>query len=152
MCHCHNQSHSCCGSSHASCGCQSKGCSCSCHQSQNDCQKSCGCEGSNQSKGCGCGCKSCGNYAEKFLQLADQAWTELLKEKIKEHIQSQAKNMNDLARLISEANHERWQKKMENAQCCGCYEEKLKEFFSHPCQVHPKSDNAQQKNQSNKPK
>jgi len=60
---------------------------------------------------------------------------ELLKEKIKEHIQSQAKNIDELARLIAEANHERWQKKMEDKHCCGGYEEKLKDFFNQACQT-----------------
>lgn len=124
MCH-----HSCCGSNQG-CGCQAKGCSCHCHHSCGCGQGSCGC----QSKGCGC--KHCqGNYTEKFLELADHAWMELLKEKIKGHIQSQAKNMDELARLISEANHERWQKKIEDKQCCGSFEEKLKDFFSQACQT-----------------
>lgn len=126
MSHCHD--HSCCSSG----GCQSKGCSCSCH-------KSCGSHSSCcESKGCGCGCQckqgSC-DYAAKFLELADQAWIEVLKEKIKEHIQSNAKNMDELARLISEANHERWQKKMENKQCTGGFEEKLRDFFHMSCQT-----------------
>lgn len=64
---------------------------------------------------------------------------EVLKEKIKDHIRSNAKNMDELARLISEANHERWQKKMENKECTGCYEEKLRDFFhSYSCQTQGK--------------
>ena len=120
MSSCHH--HSCCNSS---CGCQSKGCSCSCHQSHSGSHKSCGCE--SHERGCG------SHYAEKFLEMADHAWMEVLKEKIKDHIRSNAKNMDDLARIISEANHERWQTKMENKQCCGGYEERLKEFFNHSC-------------------
>lgn len=129
---CHSYDHSGCGSS-GGCGCQS--CSCSCHKKEMGYGgHSCGCG----SKGCGCQglCKqgSC-DYAAKFLELADQAWMEVLKEKIKEHIKSNAKNMDELARLISEANHERWQKKMENKQCTGGYEEKLREFFHMSCQA-----------------
>jgi hypothetical protein len=63
---------------------------------------------------------------------------ELLKEKIKEHIRSQAKNIDELARLIAEANQERWQKKMDAGQCCECFEEKIKEFFSQACQARKK--------------
>jgi hypothetical protein len=134
MCACHS------GCSNGGCGCQSQGCSCACHKACCGCQqKSCGC-------GCGCqckeacSCKKCGcNFAGRFLELADQAWMELLKEKIKENIRSKAKNLDELARLISEANHERWQKKMEDKQCIGCYEEKLKGFFDQACRVGQKS-------------
>lgn len=128
MCQCKNQS---CGCSSCGCSCQSKGGCCS--------QKSeCGCQG----KSCGCGgCGGCKcNKAEKFLELADQAWMELLKEKIKTHIQSQAKNMDELARLISEANHERWQKKLEDKECCGSFEEKLKGFFQQVCRTKGKGN------------
>src|SRR5436853_7817118 len=108
---------------HSSCGCQSQGCTCGCHHAQCGCQKSCGGQQQScgcQSKQCGCGCKHCGcDYAAKFLELADHAWMELLKEKIKEQIQSHSKNMDELARLIAEGNRERWQSKMENQQCCG---------------------------------
>lgn len=114
------QGNSCC--SGGSCGCQAK--SCGCNKSQCGCQKSsCGSSGE----------KSC-NMADKFLELADQAWMEVLKEKIKENIKANAKNMDDLARLISEANHEKWQKKIESKKCCGGFEERLKSFFDQSCQ------------------
>jgi hypothetical protein len=58
---------------------------------------------------------------------------EVLKEKIKEHIQADAKKMDELAHLISEANQERWQKKMENEKCSGNFEQKLCEFFGQAC-------------------
>lgn len=122
------------------CKSQSSGCSpceCSCHSLKSCCQQSqCGC----QSQGCcGSGCKSCsGKYGNKFFELADQAWMEVLKEKIKANIQSSAKNMDELARLISEANHERWQKKIEDKECCGCFEEKLKAFFQKSCKSNQK--------------
>jgi hypothetical protein len=135
-------SQSCC-CTHKSCGCQSKECSCCYHKSQCECQTSsncgscgCGCQGMKEK----CGCRHCCcNHTQKFLELADHAWMELLKEKIKEHIQSHAKNIDELARLIAEANHERWQKKMEDKQCgCG-YEEKLKNFFKQACQTGQKT-------------
>jgi len=118
MCQCQNHSSS-------GCGCQSKNCSCPC------CKTGCGCQSSNScsSHGSGGGC----DYAAKFLDLADQAWMEVLKEKIKDQIKSNAKNMDELAHLIAEANHERWHKKIENKQSTGCYEEKLKNFFTQSC-------------------
>jgi hypothetical protein len=140
----HSQEHSCC-SSKSGCGCQSsQGSCCSGH-------KSCGCG----SSGCGCGCqkKECGckkegcHAAEKFLALADCAWMEVLKEKIKENIKANDSHLDDLARLISETNHQRWQKKMQEKDCCGSFEEKLAEFFGQAC--HTKG---QGQNQGNNPK
>jgi hypothetical protein len=120
------------------------GCGCRCQSKE----RSCCCKGSCSSGSCGTGytCQKCGesdsgcNYAQKFLELADHAWMELLKEKIKEHIQSHAKHIDELAGLIAEANYERWQKKMDNKRCCGCYEEKLKEFFEKSCEVQKQKD------------
>lgn len=133
MCHCQSSCGSNCG-----CGCKSQGCSCGCSQCGG--KKSCGCD---------CGCckdqhKGC-DYAAKFLELADQAWMEVLKEKIKDHIRSNAKNLDELAGLISEANHEKWQRKMEDKQCCGGYEAKLKEYFHSCCQNQCSTNSPQQK-------
>ena len=116
MCHCQKQS----------CGCSKEGCGCGCHQSSGSC--SC----CSQLKG------SCGNEdhaSHKFLELADQAWMEVLKEKIKEHIKANAKHIDELARLIAEANHERWKKKMDQKCSCGNFEEKLKNFFEQSCRT-----------------
>jgi hypothetical protein len=140
MCQCHH---------HSSCGCQGQSCSCGCHQAQGGCQKSCGCSSQGGSCGCqknqcGCGCKHCGcDHATKFLELANQAWMEVLKEKIKEHIQKQSKHMDELAGLIAEANHERWKTKMENQQCCGGFKERLKNFFDQACQSGQKGSSPQ---------
>lgn len=112
MCQC--KGNSCCSSSNG-CSC---GSSCGCSKSQ------CGCKKSDCSKGEGC------NYAAKFLELADQAWMDVLKEKIKENIRQNSPHLDELAKVISEANHERWKHKMEEKSCCGGYEEKLKKFFN----------------------
>ncbi len=119
------QDHSCCSNKS---GCQSSHGSCG--------QTSCGCQ--SKASACGCGCKHCGcDYASKFLELADCAWKEALKEKIKEYIHANSKHLDELARIIAEANHERWQKKMEDDTCGGGFEEKLNEFFGKAC--HTKS-------------
>ena len=115
MCQCHSQS-SC---SKGGCGCHggSGSCPCSCHQ-----------------KGSTCGSEvSSHSHSEKFLELADQAWMEVLKEKIKENIRSNAKHLDELAGIIAEANHERWKKKMDTKKCCGNFEEKLNHFFGQTC-------------------
>lgn len=111
MCNCHSQS-SC---SDKGCGCQHS-CGCSCHQ-----KGSCGSQ------------QSCESNADKFLALADQAWMEVLKEKIKENIKANSKHLDELAGLIAEANHERWKKKIDAKSCCGSFEEKLKSFFKQSC-------------------
>lgn len=120
MCQCKGQS-SCCSSS---------GCGCSCQQKS---AGACGCCGHKEGS---CGAKNAdGSWGEKFLALADQAWMEVLKEKIKENIKANGKHMDELARLISETNHDRWKKKMDAKNCCSCFEDKLKGFFEQSCKT-----------------
>lgn len=119
------------------CQCQRQPCSCS----------KCGCScGSQKTTTCGCSCSQCQSqgevcgehghsHAKKFLELADQAWMEVLKEKIKEHIKANSKHIDELARLVAEANQERWKKKIEAKSCCCCFEDKLKNFFEQSCNV-----------------
>lgn len=52
-------------------------------------------------------------HVAKFLQLADEAWTEVLKEKIKEHIRAESKGLDQFAKLVAEANYERWKTKTQ---------------------------------------
>ncbi len=54
---------------------------------------------------------------------------EVLKEKIKEEIRKNSPQLDELARLISEANKEVWRHKMESHRALGNYEEKMKQFF-----------------------
>ena len=50
------------------------------------------------------------NMHEKFLCLADEAWMELLKEKIKAEIEkSGGAKLNALAKLVAETNGRKWQ-------------------------------------------
>ncbi len=125
---CHD---SCCGThSH-----QGKG-NCGCHSGHCHC-----CGGSS----CGCHSQSCGSHqhshgdccdkAHKLLEVADMAWMEVLKEKIKEHIKANDHKIDEIARIVAEANHSRWQQKIAQKQCCNCYEEQLKGLFGQ-CSVH----------------
>lgn len=119
MCQC-QKNH--CACSNGGCGSQS---SCSC-----GCSSSCPCS----QKGSSCGCKGSGeSWSSKFLELADQAWMEVLKEKMKEHIKTNSKNIDELAKMIAQANEERWQKKIDSKHCCDNFDEKLKGFFGHTC-------------------
>lgn len=67
---------------------------------------------------CGCQCHATHfegreDFAAELLHLADDAWMELLKEKIKEQIlKKNGKQLDKLAALVSNANHSRWQHKM----------------------------------------
>lgn len=89
---------------------------------------------------CSCPCHSKEHYHEEgqheecaydFLEAADCAWMEVLKDKIKEYILStQNDRMTELAKIVAEANNQRWRHKMEKKQGCMDFKEKLCNFFS----------------------
>lgn len=69
-------------------------------------------------------------FAHCLLEIADEAWMEVLKDEIKKHILStQGDRMTELAKLISESNSERWKNKMEKKRGCHTFKEKLCAFF-----------------------
>ena len=88
--------------------------------------------------GCGCGCDSHHHHGEegckcteKFLEIADEAWKEVLKEKIKEKILShKGEHMDNLAEMIAKANGEKWKIKISAKTKSNKFKENLKEFFS----------------------
>lgn len=100
-------------------------------------QSSCSSGDSHSSKcGCGCGCtnshcqcachQQC-KYSDELLKLADDAWMELLKEKIKEDIlQNAGDQLTRLAKLVSTANHARWKDKMQSKKDHEDFESQLK--------------------------
>lgn len=87
---------------------------------------------------CGCGSDNCGcsttgkcNCADKFLELADAAWTELLKEKIKHKINAKkGEHLEKLAEIVAKANGEKWKNKMSSKTNSQEFKNSLKEFFS----------------------
>lgn len=91
--------------------------------------------------GCGCGC-GCGSHhhhedehgchcLEKMFDIADEAWKEVLKEKIKEKIIAhKGEHMNKLAEIIAKANGERWKNKISSKNIKHEFKDSLKEFFS----------------------
>ena len=126
MCSCNSGSKSCCLDSHkshqSSCCDASCGCGCQSQKCHSSCSSSCG--------------SSCDDKAKKLLEIADMAWVELLKEKIKEHIKANDPKLDELAKIVSEANHHRWKHKMESvrcssgaSKCCDDYKKKLQELF-----------------------
>jgi len=96
--------------------------------SGHECSCGCGAHMSMHSEeGCGCGC----NCSEKFLKLADEAWMEVLKEKIKSKIMNyKGEHMEQLAEIIAKANGERWKNKISSKMKGHEFKESLKEFFS----------------------
>lgn len=109
------------------CHCQGSSCCCG-NQGKCEAKSKCCCSPADEQKRFTD--ESCSN---QLMELADQAWMEVLKDKIKEHIHANAKHMDDLARLISEANHERWKKKMDAKCACSSFDEKLNNFFKQTC-------------------
>lgn len=107
-----------CGAHTHDCGCQQEGV---CH-----CQ-SCGCSkhhhGHDEEGNCCC--------AEKLLMVADEAWKEVLKDKIKEKIiAKKGEHLDKLAELIAVTNGEKWKHKISARLKCDEYKDQLKEFFS----------------------
>lgn len=112
---------------------------CNMHSHGYDHEKSCSC-------GCGCGC-DCGckgrhhhhenecNCAEKFLMIADEAWKEVLKEKIKSKILThKGEHIEKLAEIIAKANGEKWKHVISAKTKCNSFKETLKDFFSESCE------------------
>jgi hypothetical protein len=63
--------------------------------------------------------------------VADEAWTEVLKDEIKKHILATQKDrMSKLAKIVSEGNNKRWKHKMEKEQCCEEFHQQIAAFFS----------------------
>lgn len=91
--------------------------------------------------GCGCGCGDKGHHhhdsekgchcAEKFLELADEAWKEVLKEKIKAKIiAKKGEHIEKLAEIVAMANGEKWKHKISAKMKCNEFKDHLKEYFS----------------------
>jgi len=97
-------------------------------------EKSCTC-------GCGCDCGSKGqghtdgeghcHCTEKFLAIADEAWKEVLKEKIKAKIIARKEeHIEKLAEIVAAANGEKWKHKISAKMKCNEFKDNLKDFFS----------------------
>lgn len=90
--------------------------------------------------GCGCGCGSHHHHheehegchcMEKFFEIADEAWKEVLKDKIKAKIlMHKGEHMEKLAEMIAKANGEKWKLKISAKMKGTEFKDNLKEFFS----------------------
>lgn len=101
--------------SQGSCGCKGSGCSCSCHK--------CNCCSEGGGKG------SC-DKMEKLLALADVAWMEVLKDKIKERILSSDHKIDEIASIVAEVNKDLWHQKMAKLKTKEDFEQRLRGLFS----------------------
>lgn len=72
--------------------------------------------------------------SEELLELADEAWMEVLKEKIKEHILNvEGNRLDQLAKIVSEANACRWKSKLAAKKGCASFKQQIQQFFSEDC-------------------
>ncbi len=70
------------------------------------------------------------SYAHELLALADEAWMEVLKEKIKDQIRATSSHhLDQLAKLVSDSNHYRWKDKMEEKSNEEDFETKLRQML-----------------------
>lgn len=70
-----------------------------------------------------------GGNAEKFLDLADEAWHELLKEKLKEEIDRQdGECIEKLAKIVAETHKAKWKHINADKQCVADYLYKLRDL------------------------
>ncbi|MBI2786321.1 MAG: hypothetical protein HYX60_08485 [Legionella longbeachae] len=99
-------------------GCAQENCSCPCHFQHENCHHGIHDHGEEISA----------NY---FLELADEAWEDVLKEKIKEYIlETQNAHMVKLAKIVAEGNHQRWKNRMEKNQGSKDFMEEICKYFS----------------------
>jgi hypothetical protein len=64
------------------------------------------------------------------LEIADEAWMEILKDKIKEQIlSSSGAHLDELAKIVSESNRDRWKHKIATNAVVNEYREKFSSFF-----------------------
>ncbi len=69
-------------------------------------------------------------FLKFLLDIADSAWKEVLKEKIKEHIrETQGEKMTELAKIVSETNSARWKHKMMKKKGVKEFKERLSSFW-----------------------
>lgn len=70
------------------------------------------------------------HFSDQLLKMADEAWMELLKEKIKQKIEeTTGPHLDKLAAIVAQANHDRWNNKMGIIRGKDTFESKLDDYF-----------------------
>jgi ABC-type Zn2+ transport system substrate-binding protein/surface adhesin len=73
-------------------------------------------------------------FAKHLLCLADEAWEDVLIEKIKQEIlKNSGDHLSELAKLIASANSERWRTKMSAGANCENFMTQLKTMMGKGC-------------------
>jgi hypothetical protein len=71
---------------------------------------------------------------ERLLALADEAWMELLKEKMKAEIEkTNGAHMSEVAKLVVEANCAKWGNMIQAKMKCNEYKESLRALMTGGC-------------------
>lgn len=71
-------------------------------------------------------------YSEELLALADEAWMEVLKEKIKDEIRkTSSQHLDAMAKTVADANHQRWKFKMDQKREIDDFEAHLHDLLRH---------------------
>lgn len=70
------------------------------------------------------------DFAKELLKVADCAWMELLKEKIKKEIETNCgEQLAQIAKVVADTNGSRWEHKLALTKTQSDYKEKLKNIF-----------------------
>lgn len=77
----------------------------------------------------------CSDMPEKLLHLADEAWMEVLKDKIKKEIIATdgGKKIDEIAKLVVETNCAKWQNMIAGRKQCEEYSDNLKKIMTSEC-------------------
>src|SRR5205814_6628137 len=69
------------------------------------------------------------DFSHELIELADEAWMDVLYEKIKEQVIAKSgKQLDQLANLVAESNHQRWRNKLGANRATSELREKISEF------------------------
>ena len=87
------------------------------------------CCGTKESSNCGSD-QDCCDMPEKLLGLADEAWHEVVKDKIKAEIESSCgEKLDKLAKIVASANSGRWAHQIQGKVKCEEFKSSIKELF-----------------------
>jgi hypothetical protein len=116
--HCSTHGHHCCSHS---------------KDHQHSCKEHHSCCGCGENCPCGCQCKEGQkgkNFAHQILEMADEAWMEVLHDKIKEHVLAHCgTQLDELAKIAAESNGARWKHKKGAMQEAEDFDNKVDDFF-----------------------
>ena len=73
--------------------------------------------------------EECCDSAKSLLQLADHAWMEVLKEKIKDLIRKNDTRLDEIAQVVADANRAKWHNKIAQEKNCCDYKKKIEDVM-----------------------